>query len=77
MSGVWRPGCPECRRRMIPLVALEIELGHDVATAEIAERRQAYGCEACGATAIFDLATGKRVPAGERGAKVRNDGRRD
>jgi hypothetical protein len=50
---------------MIPLVELEIALGHDVATAKISERRQAYGCEACGEVSVWDLATGKRVPAGE------------
>ena len=64
MNGIWRPRCPECHRRMIPLVRLEIELGHEVGQA-VMDRRQAYGCESCGATALYDLATGRRVVVAE------------
>jgi len=49
---------------MIPLVRLEIELGHEVGQA-VMDRRQAYGCESCGATALYDLATGRRVVVAE------------
>lgn len=62
MSRVWRPRCPECRREMVSLAQIELDLGHVTREALLASY-QAYGCEACGATAIFDLATGKRVTA--------------